>query len=95
MATIYKSDGSTEMLELRNLGDGDQLRALQNAVGGYIELIQLRDGCYLFVNEDGTRDDLPPNVAATRIVADRASIRLPPGGLLLGNAVLCEPDEVG
>lgn len=40
---------------------GTSLDALQNAVGGYIELLTLGDGCHILCNEEGKLRGLEPN----------------------------------
>ena len=54
----YKTDGTKEVIESATpLG----LEKLQELVGGYIELVPLNNGNYLFVNEEGYLKDLPRN----------------------------------
>lgn len=45
----------------------DQLKTLQDAVGGYIEAITLSDDLVMWVNEDGKMNRLPFNQAATSL----------------------------
>lgn len=40
---------------------GTSLDVLQNAVGGYIELLTLGDGCHILYNEEGKLRGLEPN----------------------------------
>lgn len=46
----------------------DQLKVLQDAVGGYIERIVLTPDLSMWVNEDGRSSGLPFNQAATSIL---------------------------
>ena len=43
------------------------LESLQAAVGGYIEYLKINDICYLLVNEDARRLNLPLNPFATAL----------------------------
>ena len=54
----YKTDGTIEVIRaLAPL----PLKQLQDLVGGSIEGVSLRNGNYLFVNEEGWINDLPRN----------------------------------
>ena len=50
-------------------GKAPTLEELQRLVGGYIEVIELRDGRQLIVNEEGLLLGLPFNPTATAINA--------------------------
>ena len=71
---ILKTDGSTEK---KQCASEEVLKTLQDAVGGYIEIV--RGVCppdYLcIVNEDGQRLQLEPNPYAPHIVGDIALIK--------------------
>jgi hypothetical protein len=45
----------------------DQLKTLQNAVGGYIELVQLTGNISMYVNEEGLLQKLPKNEVGTAL----------------------------
>jgi hypothetical protein len=49
--------------------EAERLRALQEAIGGYLELVKSRrtPGLWLFVNEDGHRLNMPDNPVATTL----------------------------
>ena len=50
------------------LNEGDsQLSILQNAVGGYIEAVDLEDNLTMWVNEEGKLNGLPINAMATML----------------------------
>lgn len=76
MATILKTDGSTEELVLA-LGKGSSaanFKALQKAVEGSVQFIGLADGETFAVNEEGGMRMLPVNPLASahlQKVADR------------------------
>lgn len=57
--TVYEVDGNSRELSVPS-GDEAELLALQNAVGGYIELSNIQ-GSLVYVNEDGIRLKLPEN----------------------------------
>lgn len=59
MATIVRTTGET--LSLSDLS----LASLQLAVGGYIEAVTTHDNCTMYINEEGKRQGLPVNRAAT------------------------------
>ena len=56
-----RTDGTVEAL-----ADAD-LATLQDAVGGYVELLALSNGDQMYVNEDGRQMSLPVNIAATEM----------------------------
>lgn len=68
MGKIIRADGTTE-----HLGDGERpltLEELQEAVGGYIELVPLDHQGFtqMVVNEEGLIRGLPVNAIATRLI---------------------------
>lgn len=56
----------------------DELKALQNIIGGYIETFRVAEDAVLLVDEDGYVKCLPPNPAATLVA----------GKVILGTALL-------
>jgi hypothetical protein len=60
------------------------LKKLQLAVGGYIEALNLGNGKYLVVNEEGLIRNLPINPSASRLY----------GRPIVGNAVICSNKEL-
>lgn len=84
MATIIKTDGGTEQLELAGPpGNPERLKQLQNAVGGYIELVGRVDSGYVLGNEDGLSKQLPLNANMSRQL----------GYSIVGNCVVLTEDE--
>lgn len=74
MATLYKTSG-----ESCDLGPATALtlEQMQKAVNGFIQVVYLKNGDQLVVNEEGKLDNLPFNLRATtmfdcndRIVGD-------------------------
>lgn len=88
---VIRPDGSQE--QQRHEGAGmPPLKQLQEAVGGYIEQVQMRfEGKvrYAFVNEEGLLKNLPRNVPATAMLAREYLIA---GNVLRGNVAVWIPD---
>lgn len=61
---FHGADGTARDIEPAN-GQTFTLDELQAFVGGYIEVVGLRDGRYMVVNEDGHRLELRPNAYAS------------------------------
>jgi hypothetical protein len=52
--------------EVKKLSDvPPTLEEAQEFVGGYVQMLTLRDGSQMLINEDGRVKRLPPNVEAT------------------------------
>jgi len=64
MAYLLKVDGTIEQM-----GWNPSLKAIQKAVGGYIELIPTGNLGYMYGNEEGKLLGLPVNKAATSMIA--------------------------
>ena len=79
---ILKSDGTTKEIE------GTSLKAMQEAVGGYIQIIGTTDGRLMVLNEDGKRLELPFNEKATSMV------RLFPNDYIAGDVIIAEEGEI-
>jgi len=62
-AAIMSTDGAVQVIPFVD----NQLRTLQDAVGGYVEAITLSPDLIMWVNEDGKGNKLPFNQAATSI----------------------------
>lgn len=63
--TLILSDGTTMTMEFSE--PHVTLSEMQACVGGYIELIYLKDGVILVVNEEGKLNNLKPNIIATEL----------------------------
>jgi hypothetical protein len=83
MARIIKAHGSITEYRPKN-GDTFALEELQTIVGGYIEVVRTRTGELLIVNEDGLSLQLPFNSLASSYY----------GGSIVGDVVICTPDEI-
>ena len=97
MAKYYKLTGETDAfikydvsdVEPRN-GRDFSLGELQGYVGGYIEIVQLNDGRYMVVNENGLSEGLPLNPLATAILQETTG----DDNFIVGNALICDPEQV-
>ena len=86
-AVKISADGAKEVVELEY---GNVLKALQEAVGGYIELVSLRHFVAdLWVNEDGKMHHLAPNALATKLWHDE----YPTAEKLLGDVIVTGPSD--
>jgi Domain of unknown function (DUF3846) len=76
---ILRVDGKQEVLAYPDSMQA-RLTALQQAVGGYIEVVTIPGERHLLlvVNEDGRLKELPPNVTASQLA----------GQLIVGDVVL-------
>lgn len=96
MATLYQVKNvngvyTPETSEVKpQSGKTFSLSELQGFVDGYIEIVKLNDGKIMVVNEEGKLKDLPFNHAATKIYAETYSNR----DVIVGNALVCEPNEL-
>ena len=90
MATWIKTDGTLETVKPIN-GKRFSLAELQKFVGGYIQLVKTKKPVkYMYVNEEGTLENLPVNYKATDLIDSRFWV-LPPG--IRGNVIVCEKGE--
>jgi len=62
-----------------------QLREMQDLVGGYIEVLWLKDGNVLVVNEEGKINGLDYNETATEVIQENGM-----DDIIVGNAILME-----
>lgn len=90
MATIY-SEYAIQSVEPKN-GKFFRLEELQAIVGGYIEVINLRDDKVMIINEEGKLMHLPYNHQATILAHSNRAIF--PDDVIVGNALVCEADMV-
>jgi len=76
---IIRADGTSEE---RMPADGKEfsLPELQDAVGGYIELITITDGRFMVVNEEGLLKKLPMNMVASSLAHQ----------IIVGDVLVCE-----
>jgi hypothetical protein len=65
LGVVIKTDGTLERLDLSV--SEQELKSLQNAVGGYVQVIELEDDFTMWVNEEGKLLGLEENKIATVI----------------------------
>lgn len=86
-ALLIKTDDTFEAL------DDTSLQALQEAVGGYIEMVYLHGtNLYAYVNEEGKIHNMAPNLFGTCIAASLGALK--PGDFIRGNFVLITDLEI-
>ena len=87
MALILHPDGKVEVLDTLDAPGGrPTLEQLQEAVGGYIELVRCGAlQAYLVVNEEGLLERLPYNATASQLAGHHS---------IVGPAVLAAPSEI-
>lgn len=71
-------------------GTDFSLTELQDFVGGYIEIIQLKDGNTMVVNDEGKLLGLPMNATATQLYRNSFGC----ADYIVGNALVCDNGEV-
>ena len=71
------------------------LRALQEAVGGYIETVTLNNGLVLICNEEGKIRDMPYNFTRRKLIGSNAFANLYGQFPIFGTVIACgvEGDE--
>ena len=77
---LLKPDGS--VVDYPPAGKAYKLEELQKAVGGYIEVVSLKGGYIMVINEEGKLNGLPINQKATDLYGN-------PRDHVVGNALVC------
>lgn len=90
MATLIKADGTKQEVQPNN-GLDFELEELQQFVDGYIQIVNLRNGKILVINEEG-KDVYPVNEKAIEIALKRNAIFWL--DYICGDVVLCKNEEV-
>jgi hypothetical protein len=80
---LFTTDGRT--VDVTFSSTHAQLREMQDLVGGYIEVLWLKDGNVLVVNEEGKINGLAYNETATEVVQVNGM-----DDIIVGNAILME-----
>ena len=79
-------------IALASVDPDNLLKDLQNAVGGWIEAVNLTDNITMWINEEGKLNNLPLNVTATLLYHTVYG----PYDLIVGNVILTGgPDDDG
>lgn len=86
MAILLKTDGTKTELKPAS-GKLFNLRELQDAVKGYIELVYLTDGKIMVVNEEGKLNGFEINHNATKL----ANL---PNDVIVGDVLICSNKEI-
>lgn len=76
-----KTDGTIEEVALDK---DNSLKQMQDAVGGYIELVRLTDDDVMIVNEEGLIFGLPVNEHASKLA----------GQSIVGNVLICKGKDL-
>jgi hypothetical protein len=79
---LLKTDGTTEEIK------DTSLEGMQNAVGGWIEIVQTIDGKEMVVNEEGKMKNLPHNQKATKMA------KIHPNDYIVGDVIIAEKGEI-
>lgn len=85
MAEIYKTSGDIIPTSPEN-GQDFSLKELKAVVEGYIEIVHLKDGRLMVVNEEGKLLGLPVNHNASNLVDWR--------DVIVGNVLVCDSKEI-
>ena len=89
MAKIYKANGEVLDIEPKN-GKDFKLAELQEIVGGYIEIAQMKNNDIMVINEEGKLNDLPYNEKATEIYQHQVYF----GDFIVGDVLVCKSKQV-
>lgn len=89
MAKIYKANGEVLDIEPKN-GKDFKLAELQEIVGGYIEIAQMKNNDIMVINEEGKLNDLPYNEKATEIYQRQVYF----GDFIVGDVLVCKSKQV-
>ena len=88
-AKIIYTDKGAEDYTPKN-GTTFELEEMQKIVGGYIEIVRLRDGRMIIVDEDGKSKDKAVNIPATNILRrDHYTT-----DYIVGTAIVCDADMI-
>jgi len=91
MAQVIKSSG--EVIETQpNNGTDFSIEELQAIVGGYIEVVSLRDGRLIVCDEQGKLKGKDFNTRATYIL--QTAFAFPTHDFIVGDVLVCDADEI-
>lgn len=91
MALIIKTDGTRVNVQPEN-GSDFSLQELWDIVGGYIEIVNLRNGQYMVTNEEGKLCGLPYNEMATYVARMNGAICQT--DYIVGNVLVCDTKQI-
>jgi hypothetical protein len=72
------------------ISEKPSLEKAQELVGGLVQLIELRNGDQMLVNEEGLLEELPVNMEATHIATHQSDVWMVEG--IRGNAIILRED---
>ena len=81
-ALLIRTDNSVEEIEV----DGD-LKSLQDAVGGFIELLSLTDDAHAYIDEEGKLKDKKINTVAYYL-CHKLGVGFMPGDMIVGDMIV-------
>lgn len=94
MAKIIKADGAIIDVEPKN-GKDFSLKELQSIVGGYIDIVYLKSGNILVVNDEGAINGMPLNKKATLLYNESLKEQgYNEPQYIFGNVLVCKSKEV-
>lgn len=83
MARIIKTDGTERNVEPKN-GSDFSLGELKEIVGGFIEIVTLKNRQLMVVNEEGMLIGMPYNIKASELY----------GHPIVGNVLVCNNNQI-
>ena len=93
-ALVIKADDTSALIDIEQ-----NVKVLQDAVGGYIEAVISTDDWVMYANEDGLRLNLPLNRKASSLVLAICEVGGRPvplgAGQLVGDVVITGYDDEG
>ena len=89
MAFIINTDGNISEVEIPK---ENSLEFLQKCVGGFIQIVYLKDGDIMYINEEGKLMGLPRNNIATKMYLD-ANPGAITGDYIVGNTIVLSREE--
>ena len=87
MAQIIKADGTIQEVQPKN-GNDFKLAEMNEIVGGYIEIINAKDGRIIIIDEEGKLKNKPFNEEATKLYIH--GLQDP----IVGDVLVCNQEEV-
>ena len=89
MAQIIKTNGDVLDVEPKS-GKDFQLDELQSFVGGYIQIVPLKNGQLMVINEEGKINALAINLQATGVFGDTYG----DCDIIVGDVLICEENQI-
>lgn len=94
MAQYIKTDGTIETVVPANGKEFDWQTELYPRIGGYVEILEYRDGTKAMVlDEEGKLKGYDLNLVATQIAKENTYIGC--NDYIVGNVLICSHEELG